>query len=72
MKKTSDSQLRANKKYREKVQNDEGKKWQRNKMNTLRSARNHIRNYSDISTLQELKELINIREEELKNKPNLD
>lgn len=71
MNKTSDSQLRANKKYREKVQNDEEKKWQRNKMNTLRSARNHIRNYSDLDSLNELKELIDIREEELKNKPNL-
>lgn len=63
--KTSDAQLRANKKYRQKVQTDDELKYHRNKLTTLRSARNHIKNYADIDTLTELEKLIADKKEEL-------
>lgn len=65
--KTKQSQLDANKRYRERVQADEEKKRYRNKMTTLRSARNHIRNYSDEDSLLELEQLIQERREALRN-----
>lgn len=64
--KTSAAQLKANKKYRQKVQSDEELKYHRNKLTTLRSARNHIKNYADLDTLVELEQLIAAKKEELK------
>lgn len=66
----TEAQKRARDNYRKRVQNDDEKKWLRNKQISLRSARNHIRNYSDLETLNELKTLIAARENELKQKEN--
>lgn len=67
MKKTSEAQLKASKEYRKRIQTDDEKKWHRNKQTTLRSARNHIKNYSDEESLKELRGLIEIKLRELES-----
>lgn len=63
--KTSEAQLKANRKFRGKVQEDEEARNHRNKLTTLRSARNHIRNYSDEESLLELEKLIQEKRKEM-------
>lgn len=46
--------------YTERVQLDDKKRKQRNKMTTLRSARLHIKTYSDNDTLEEIIRLAQI------------
>ncbi|WP_099974531.1 hypothetical protein [Lactobacillus terrae] len=63
MSKLSDSKIKANKKWDEKNKN------RKNYLNARSSARGFIKNKSTSDDLEELKELISIREKELKKDP---
>ncbi|KLO64304.1 hypothetical protein AA986_11455 [Enterococcus cecorum] len=56
--KTSESQLKANKKYREKIQADDEARKERNRKNQFRTAKSYIRLHSTLEDLEELEKLI--------------
>ena len=56
--KTSESQLKANKKYREKIQADDDARKERNRKNQFRTAKSYIRLHSTLEDLEELEKLI--------------
>lgn len=56
--KTSESQLKANKKYREKIQTDDEARKERNRKNQFRTAKSYIRLHSTLEDLEELEKLI--------------
>ncbi|MGX7410436.1 hypothetical protein ACWOE8_19545 [Enterococcus avium] len=62
---------KASREYRERVQADEEKKYNRNKRTTFRSAKLHINKYADEQTLIELKDLIDVRLHELMQEEGL-
>ncbi|MFS0969912.1 hypothetical protein ACFC3P_12500 [Enterococcus thailandicus] len=69
--KSTEAQLKAFKKYRDKIQADEDLKRERNKKIALRSAKNFVNNYADktdLDTLEELQELIQTKIDELQSK----
>lgn len=59
------AQTEANKKWQEK--NRDRARYLRNRS----TARSFVKKHAELEDLEEIKELIDIREEELKNKPNL-
>ncbi|MEQ3452480.1 hypothetical protein ABM133_08820 [Enterococcus cecorum] len=52
------SQLKANKKYREKIQADDEARKERNRKNQFRTAKSYIRLHSTLEDLEELEKLI--------------
>lgn len=65
--KTSESQLKASKEYRKRVNQDPKKKERNNYLASRRSANSFIRNKATQEDLDELKKLINDREQQLKS-----
>lgn len=63
---------KASREYRERVQADEEKKYNRNKRTTFRSAKLHINKYADEQTLIELRDLIDDRLRDLMQEANED
>ena len=56
--KTSESQLKANRKYREKIQADDDARKERNRKNQFRTAKSYIRLHSTSEDLEELEKII--------------
>lgn len=54
--KTSEAQLKATKKYREKIQADDEARKERNRKNQFRTAKSYIRLHSSLDNLAELSE----------------
>ena len=63
--KTSESQLKANRKYREKIQADDDARKERNRKNQFRTAKSYIRLHSTSEDLEELESLITARKKAL-------
>ncbi|EOT44868.1 hypothetical protein [Enterococcus columbae] len=63
--KTSEAQLKATKKYREKIQADDDARKERNRKNQFRTAKSYIRLHSTLEDLEELEELIATRKKVL-------
>ena len=63
--KTSEVQLKATKKYREKIQADDDARKERNRKNQFRTAKSYIRLHSTWEDLEELEELIATRKKVL-------
>ena len=63
--KTSEAQLRATRKYREKIQADDEARKERNRKNQFRTAKSYIRLHSTLDDLEELEELIEARKKAL-------
>lgn len=63
--KTSEAQLRATRKYREKIQSDDEARKERNRKNQFRTAKSYIRLHSTLDDLEELAELIEERKKAL-------
>ena len=56
--KTSESQLKATRKYREKIQANETARKERNRKNQFRTAKSYIRLHSTLEDLEKLETLI--------------
>ena len=65
--KTSEAQLRANREYRKRVNEDEEKKTRRNYLSAKRAARSFINNKATEDDLKELEQLIEKRKKALSN-----
>lgn len=65
--KTSEAQLRANREYRKRVNEDEEKKARRNYLSGKRAARSFINNKATEDDLKELEQLIEKRKKALSN-----
>lgn len=59
------SQEKADKRYREKISNDEELRKKRSKASAYRTAKSYIKNHSTLDDLAELEQLIEDRKKEL-------
>jgi len=63
--KTSEAQLRANREYRKRINDDEEKKKHRNYMTSKRTAKSFINSKATLEDIEELEQLIEVRKKAL-------
>lgn len=66
--KTPLSQLKANREYRKRINEDEEKKAHRNYLSSRRSARSFINNKATLEDLEDLEQLIEQRKKDLSSR----